>query len=274
MRKLSFVAVAAGAAILLYYFYLPTWLLMAAHKTEIGGGHFIIIFPLHADPVLRWHGVLAGASATALGAVGLFATRDRRRPVWKPALWLGVGSLFLGAIVTQTGIQSYVAQLPDPLDAQFWRVREQYRVTGYGSGWPAAEEIDRDNADYNRARGALEVVYQPPAHGEMSQASAARIVNRVYQDWQQACSQAALMDGATLSAAGMRRPQRWTKYSIIDPKTCRVYLRQQGSSTSTDWCIRKDAQGITTLYRYSLGPAPAISTPPPPLVRARAGRRG
>lgn len=274
MRRLSFVAVAAGAAILLYYFYLPAWLLMAAPKTELGGGHFIIFFPPHADPVLRWHGVLVGASVAALGVVGLFVTRNRRRSAWGPALRLGVGLLFLGAVVTQTGIQSYVAQLPNPLDAQFLDFREQFRQEGYGAGWPAQEEASRNEDEYNKSRGALDIVYEPSTHGEMSQASANKIVNRIYQDWRQACYQAAVMDGATFSTAGMRRPRRWTKYPIIDPKTCRVYLRQQGNSTSSDWCIRKDAQGITTLYRYSPGPAPATSKPPPLPARAGAGRHG
>lgn len=248
MRKLSFVAVAAGAAILLYYFYLPTWLLMAAHKTELGGGHFIIIFPPHADPVLRWHGVIVGASVAALGAVGLFVSRDRRRSAWGPALRLGVGILFLGAVVTQTGIQSYVDQLPDPLDVQYHVFADEYSVMGYGAGWPAEEEASHVGADYDKARGAVTVVTVASPGGSRSHAAVLEETDAAFKRWQSRCHQAALLSGATFSGTVMHSPQKWTKYPVIDPATCRVYLHYQGNQKALAWCVRRDSQGMTTVY--------------------------
>jgi hypothetical protein len=240
MKRLPAAVIAIGVVVLLYFYFLPLIIMLLAPKTDLGEGHFIIFSPPHADPVFRWRGVLTGAALAGAGSFLLFLS-DKRRSSSRIPILRFIGSIFVLAAVTGwTAVQSNVAQQPDYLSQQYFKLHEQHPVDGIGIGWPA-QEADTDPL----RRGTIEVAMAYHPERERDHVYVEKLADTLYSEWHRACYQAALEDGATFNKAGMVRPhKRLMAYPVIDPEDCAVYIKGQ----NTGWCIRKNRQGIVTIW--------------------------
>lgn len=242
--KYSWIGV-IGLLVILYFFYLPLLVFWGAPKTDMGGGHFITFSPPHVDPIYRWRGVLLGAVTAATGSIILFVKRNRKKSLALSVLRL-IGSLIaLAVVVGWVTAQSYVAQLPDHLAEEFQVFRGQIIHEGYGVGWPSQEEANRNDVKFALARGSVEIV-MANTKNERNHAGIEQISDQMFYEWQQACTRAAIADGAELTPRGIICPRHWTQWPVVNPADVRIYLYDQ----RTGWCIKKTQNGEVTLWGY------------------------